>query len=286
MARPTWKGFLKVSLVSIPIKVFPATSSSAAISFNQLHSVCQTRINQKRWCATCDREVPNDELVKGYEFDKGRWVVMTDEDLEKVTPESTKIINLAQFADASELDPIYLDRGYYLAPDGPLAAEAFAVMREGMRGKIGIGKVSMFGKEYLIAIAPREAGLVMYTLHHTDEIRSLKTIEELDQLPAKIKPEELKLARQVVENIEGKLDLAAFKDEYKAELLRVIEKKVKGEEIVVHAVAEPQKIVNIMEALRKSLDTVSAAKKKAAKADLAGKGKVQKQEEPKRRRRA
>ena len=133
-ARATWKGYRKVSLVNIPIKVFPATESAATLSFNQLHAECQTRIQQKRWCPHCEREVPNTELVKGYEFEKGRYVVMSEEDIQKVRVESTRVINLVQFADDSQIDPIYVDRAYYLAPDGPMAAEAFAVMREGMAG--------------------------------------------------------------------------------------------------------------------------------------------------------
>src|SRR3954453_8970231 len=151
-ARATWKGFLKISLVNIPIKVFPATESSGSISFNQLHRECRTRIQQKRWCPHCNREVPNADIVKGYEFEKGRFVVLSEEDIEKVRPESTRVINLVQFADAAALDPIYVDRAYYLAPDGKIAAEAFAVMREGMRGKIGIGKLALYGREYLVAV--------------------------------------------------------------------------------------------------------------------------------------
>src|SRR4029434_9484305 len=147
--RPTWKGFLKVSLVNIPVKVFPATESADAISFNQLHAECQTRIQQKRWCPHCEREVPNTELVKGYEFEKGRYVVMTEDDIQKVRVESTRVINLVQFADDSQIDPIYVDRAYYLAPDGPMAAEAFAVMREGMAGKAGIGEMALYGREEL-----------------------------------------------------------------------------------------------------------------------------------------
>ena len=105
-ARSTWKGFLKVSLVNIPVRVFPATESAAALSFNQLHNVCQTRIQQKRWCPTCDREVPNTEIVKGYEFQKGRYVVVTEEDFAKVTVESTRVINLVQFSDETAIDPM------------------------------------------------------------------------------------------------------------------------------------------------------------------------------------
>ena len=134
-ARATWKGFLKISLVNIPIKVFPATESSGTISFNQLHGECRTRIQQKRWCPHCNREVPNSEIVKGYEFEKGRYVVLSEEDFDKVRPESTRVIDLVQFADESSIDPMYVDRTYYLAPDGGMAADAFAVMRDGMRGR-------------------------------------------------------------------------------------------------------------------------------------------------------
>ena len=125
-ARATWKGFLKVSLVNIPIKVFPATESSGTISFNQLHSECQSRIQQKRWCPTCNKEVANTEIVKGFEFEKGRYVVMSEEDIEKVRTPSTRVIDLVQFDDASAIDPMYVDRTYYLAPDGQVAADAFA----------------------------------------------------------------------------------------------------------------------------------------------------------------
>src|ERR687883_1652612 len=143
-ARATWKGFLKISLVNIPIKVFPATESADTISFNQLHAECQTRIQQKRWCPHCEREVPNTELVKGYEFEKGRYVVVSDEDIQKVRVESTRVIDLVQFTDDTSIDPIYVDRAYYLAPDGGVAADAFAVMREGMAGKAGNGKPALY----------------------------------------------------------------------------------------------------------------------------------------------
>src|SRR5437763_10324494 len=129
-ARATWKGFLKISLVNIPIKVFPATESAGSISFNQLHGACQTRIQMKRWCPRCEREVPNSEIVKGYEFEKGRYVVLSEEDFEKVRPESTRVIDLVQFADDSAIDPMYVDRAYYLAPDGPVARAALAVQRD------------------------------------------------------------------------------------------------------------------------------------------------------------
>jgi DNA end-binding protein Ku len=266
-ARPTWKGFLKISLVNIPVRVFPATDSAATISFNQLHAVCQTRIQQKRWCPHCEREVPMSEIAKGYEFEKGRYVVMDEEDMAKVRPESTRVIDLVQFTDVA-IDPIYVERPYYLAPDGAMALEAFAVMREGMKGKAGIGKLALYGREYLVADLPREKGLVMYTLRHAREIRSMDNIEELEGVPSKVKPEEIKLAKQVIGTFEGALDLAEYRDEYQEELQRIIDAKIAGQEVVATEEEAPPKVVNLMDALRQSLDRVSSEKKKAAKVDM------------------
>jgi DNA end-binding protein Ku len=196
-------------------------------------------------------------------------VVVNEEDFAKVTVESTRVINLVQFADDASIDPMYVDRTYYLAPDGKVAAEAFAVMREGMRGKAGIGKVALYGREYLVAVKPQEHGLVMYTLHHAAEMRSIDQVEELDSVPKTVKPEELKLARQVVETFAGELNLADYRDEYKEDLRRIIDAKVAGEEVVATPVVEaPTNVVDLMAALRKSLDAVSVSKKATAKADL------------------
>ena len=260
-ARPTWKGYLKISLVNIPVKVFPATDAAATLSFNQLHAECQTRIQQKRWCPKCEREVPNTDLVKGYEFEKGRYVVVDEEDLQKVRVESTRVINLERFTDDRAIDPIYLERPYYLAPDGPVARDAFAVIREGMQGMAGIGKVALYGREYLVKVQPREKGLVMYTLRHAAEIRSMDAIDELGELPAAVKPDEVKLAKQVMATFEGKAELEAYADEYQAGLREIIDAKIQGREIVAQEPEAPPKVVNLMEALRKSLDTISANKK-------------------------
>src|ERR1700674_4437531 len=267
-ARATAKGFLKISFVNIPIKVFPATESSGTISFNQLHGECQTRIQQKRWCPHCSREVPNSEIVKGYEFEKGRYVVLSEEDFDKVRPESTRVIDLVQFADDSAIDPMYIDRAYYLAPDGKMAGDAFAVMREGMRGKVGIGKLALYGREYLVAVRPHERGIVMY-MHHAAEIRSIDTIDELNSVATTVKPEEMKLAQEVIATFDGPLDLANYKDEYREGLQRIIDAKIAGQEIVAPAVEAPPRVVNLMDALKKSLSAVSATKKKPAKATVA-----------------
>lgn len=264
-ARPTWKGYLKISLVNIPVRVFPATDAAATISFNQLHAVCGTRIQQKRWCPNCQTEVANTDLAKGYEFEKGQYVVIGEEDLAKVKPASTHVINVVQFADASVIDPVYVERPYYLAPDGAVAAEAFAVMREGMAGKAAVGKLALYGREYLVAIMPREKGLVMFTLRHANEVRSMSGIDELKFVPAKIRPDEVKLARQVIGNFETEGDLTQYQDDYQNQLRAIIEAKVAGREVVAPAEAAPPKVVNLMDALRQSLERVSATKKHTAR---------------------
>jgi DNA end-binding protein Ku len=259
---------MKISLVTIPVRVFPATDAAATISFNQLHAECQTRIQQKRWCPHCEREVPISEVVKGYEFEKGRYVVVNEDDMSKVRTESTRVIDLVQFTTAESIDPVYVERPYYLAPDGPMAREAFAVMREGMKGKAGIGKLALYGREYLVAVQPRDKGLVMYTMRHAKEVRAMEQIEELDSVPAKVKPEEIKLAKQVIENFESPLNIGEYTDKYQEDLQRIIDAKVSGQEVVVTEEETPPKVVNLMDALRQSLDRVSTGKKKAAKAEI------------------
>jgi len=250
--------------VNIPVKVFPATDAGATLSFNQLHGECRTRIQQKRWCPKCEREVPNTDIVKGYEFEKGRYVIVEEDDIAKVRVESTRVISLEKFTDDSEVDPIYLERQYYLAPDGPVAKEAFAVIREGMKGKAGICKVALYGREYLVKVQPREQGLVMYTLRHASEIRSMNAIDELADMPETVKPAEVQLARQVIGTFEGDVDFESYRDDYKVGLREIIDAKIEGREVVAPEVEEPPKVVNLMEALRRSLDSISATRKPSA----------------------
>ena len=208
--------------------------------------------------------MPNTDIVKGFEFEKGRYVIVEEEDIEKVRVDSTRVINLEKFTDDTAIDPIYLERAYYLAPDGPVARQAFAVIREGMQGKAGIGKVALYGREYLVKVQPREQGLVMYTLRHANEIRSMEAIEELTDMPTTIKPEEVKLAKQVMGTFEGEVDLQEYRDDYQVGLREIIDAKIEGREVVAPEVEAPPKVVNLMEALRKSLDTIGAKKKPAA----------------------
>ena len=210
-------------------------------------------------------------MVKGYEFEPGRYVVLDDDDLAKARPESTRIINLVRFADMDAIDPIYVEKPYYLAPDGDVAAVAFAVIREALRGKAGIGKLALYGREYLVAIQPRETGLVMYTLRRANEVRSMGAIDELDHVPSEVNDDEVALARQMIGTFEGDIDFDKFEDQYQTELRSVIDAKIAGEEFVVQAEEAPAKVVDLMAALRKSLDSASESKKKPAKSATARK---------------
>ena len=257
-----WKGALAFGLVNIPVELRPAVRSAEKLSFRQLDKKHHKPIKYDRVSTVDGKSVPWNDIVKGYEFEKGRYVLVGDEDLDKVRVESTRVISLETFTDDTSIDPIYLERPYYLAPDGAVAKEAFAVIREGMKGKAGIGKVALYGREYLVKVQPRERGLVMYTLRHANEIRSMDAIDELSDLPEMVKPAEVKLAQQVISTFEGELDFASYRDEYQQGLRDIIDAKIEGREIVTQEVEAPPKVVNLMDALRKSLDTISASKKK------------------------
>jgi DNA end-binding protein Ku len=265
-ARALWKGHLRLSLVTVPIRVYPATDSGSDISFNQLHRECLTRIRYKKWCPTHDREVGNDEIVKGYEFERGRYVALETEDIDKVRPESTRVINLSQFTDADAVDPAMIDQPYYLAPDGKVASESFAVLREALEGKAAVGTVAIHGRERLVAIEPRDHGMIMFTLRRADEMRGMEGIDELKDVPRKVNAEEIALAKRVMGGFEGRLDLSKFPDTYEQALREMIDAKIAGEDIVTAETDAPPRVVNLMDALRKSLDQVSKDKKRPARA--------------------
>jgi len=277
-ARPTWKGVLKISLVTIPIKVFPATDTSAVLDFHQLHKGCRTRITQRRWCVKCAREVPYAEIEKGHEFEKDKYVVLSETEFDAVQPESAKVIDLVQFAEASALDPIYVDRSYYLTPDGDRGGEAFSVMQTAMRGTVGLGRLAIYGREYLVAVRPAPlegiknipdaAPLLLHTLHHAAEIRPIDQI--LDDQPVTRPPiAQVQIARKVIASfMKPTLKVEAFTDRYQADLKKLIEKKIAGEEIIeaTPAPATTSNVVNLKDALTRSLHLVSGTKKPAAPA--------------------
>ena len=221
--RATWRGSIRISLVTVPIRVFPATTSASDVSFRQLHRVCQTPIQYKKWCPHCDQEVTADEIVKGHEAAKGEYVIVEDEEIRKLRPETTHVIDVSHVLDAGAIDPIYVERVYFLAPDNKPAAASYAVLREGLQGRAAVGRLAVHGREYLAALVAREQAIAMYTLRTAGEVRGLDAISELEDVPGKVKPEEVRLARQVLEHFESNANLSEFTDNYQTALKKLLE---------------------------------------------------------------
>src|SRR5262245_42342983 len=266
-ARSTWKGTLRLSLIAIPIRVFPATSASSDVSFRQLHRKCHTPIQLKKWCPHCEEEVSAEDIVKGYESSKGHFVLVEQEEIAKLRPESTRVVDLSHIIDAKGIDPIYIERSYYLTPDTKVAGSAFAVIREALEGQAAIGRLALHGREYLVAVMPRDRALVLYTLRTAGEVRELSDVPDLSFGEAKTKPEEVKLARQVLNSLKIAGDLTAFTDNYEEALREMIARKGAGAMVTAEGETPAKaKVVDLMQALRQSLATISSEKKKPARA--------------------
>ena len=273
LARPTWKGSLRLSLIAIPIRVFPATSAASDVSFRQLHRKCHTPIQLKKWCPHCEEEVSAEDIVKGYESSKGHFVLVEEEEIAKLRPESTRVVDLSHVIDAQAIDPIYIERTYYLTPDTKAAGSAFAVMREALDGQAAIGRLALHGREYLVAVMPRELALVLHTLRTAGEVRELSSVPDLSFAEAKTRPEEVKLARQVLGSLKTARDLTAFTDNYEEALREMIARKGAGATVSVEG-ETPTKVVDLMQALRQSLATISSEKKKPARAGARHKARI------------
>jgi DNA end-binding protein Ku len=259
--RPLWKGSLKLSLISIPIRVFAATDPAGEITFRQLHARCGTPIQLRKWCPHCEVDVENSDIVKGYTVGKDRYVRIDPDDIASVRPESTHTIAIEQVVDAARVHPLFIERPYYVAPDNAAAGSAFAVLRDALGDRAGVGKVALHGREYLVAIRPYESGLVMYTLRHGDEIRAMDGIDELKFAHAKAKASEVKLARQILDGFESDRPLTDYHDDYEDALRKMIAAKQRGKTIAAPAPERPARVVNLMDALRQSLDKVKTERK-------------------------
>ena len=257
MPRTMWRGAISFGLVSIPIRVFPATEEKT-LRFNQLHDKDGGRIKYQRVCAVCGEEVSFDHIVKGYEYEKDHYVTLEDEDFDAVPVESSRAIDIQQFVDLTEIDPVYFKKSYYLVPD-ETGLKAYTLLREAMSGdgKVGIAKVSFRDKEHLAALRFKDEVFVLETMFWPDEIRAAE-FEELGK-EVKVRPQEVQMARTLIENLTDEWAPEQFRDEYREALLGIVEKKVAGEEITVQPEAEPAKVVDLMEALKAS---VEAAKQK------------------------
>jgi DNA end-binding protein Ku len=270
-ARPTWQGHLRLSLVTCPVAMYTAVSPGGEVRFNLLHPKTHNRI---KMIATDPDLGPVDraDLVKGYEYEKDHYVILTPEEIDSVRLESTRTIDIERFVDADAIDRLYWDNPYFLVPDGKLAVDAYTVIRDAMAGagKIALGRVVMHTRERLLAIEPRDNGLVAYTLRSHDEVRD--AAELFDDIPdRKADPQMVAIAEKIIEQQEGPFDPSQFKDRYEDALRALIKQKEKGGKSKV-TVEEPENtnVVDLMEALRKSLGqkpgaaTPSAAKKKTA----------------------
>jgi DNA end-binding protein Ku len=254
-----WKGAISFGLVSIPIRVFPATEEKT-LRFNQLHAKDGGRIKYQRVCSIDGEEVPFDQIVKGYEIEKDHYVMLDDEDFDKVPVESSRAIDIQEFVDISEIDPIYYKKTYYLVPD-ETGVKAYTLLREAMSdsSKVGIAKVSFRDKEQLAALRFKDDVFVLETMFWPDEIREAE-FDELQQ-PVKLRPQEVQMAQALIESLSGDWNPEEFTDEYREALMSIVEAKASGEEIVVAEPEEEAKVVDLMEALKAS---VEAAKKPAS----------------------
>jgi len=253
-ARAYWKGFLKLSLVSCPISLFPATSERDKIGFHQINKKTGHRIKYKKVDAETDREVDADDIVKGYEFRKNEYIELEPEELDAIALESTRVIEIEQFVPAAEIDELYLNQPYYIVPEGEVGAQAFAVIREAIRkeGMVALGKVVFTSREHIMALKPRGDGLLGMTLRYPYEVRSEKTY--FDDIPDERIPKDmLELASHIVETKRGKFEPKKFEDHYEDALKDLLSKKKKGEKIEPLKEAPASNVIDLMEALRQSV---------------------------------
>jgi DNA end-binding protein Ku len=263
MPSSTWKGYLTFGLISIPIRLSPAARTER-ISFNQLHKVCHTRLKQPLFCPTCDRMVERSEVEKGYEYEKGQYLLFSQEELDEVEPETARTMDILEFVKLDEIDPVYFDASYYVIPEEP-GQRAYQLLMEAMEksGYAGIAKIAMHNREYIVIIRPREHGLTLHTMFYNNEIRPAAEYGHTDK--ALIKEQERTLAEQLIESLAAPFEPGKYQDTYQNGLRELIDAKASGRKIsVVPHAASKTPVIDLMEALKKSLanKTAAAAEKK------------------------
>ena len=251
--RAYWKGYLKLALVSCPVKLYSATSSADKISFNQLHKDTHNRV-QMRYHDPELGEIERKDLVKGYQFEKDRYVIIDKEELDGIQIESNKTINIEGFVDADDIDPIYLDSPYFLGPDGPVSEEAFAVIRESLKrsNKVALARIVLSGRERLIAIEPRGDGFMMTTLRTKNEVRNHE--HYFEPLDVELDDELMAMAEMIIKQKEIDFDPDTFVDRYEVALMNLVKAKIAGKEPIVSKAPEQGKVVNLMDALKASIE--------------------------------
>ena len=259
MAASVWTGHLTFGLVSFPVRLFSAARSET-VSFNLLHKDDHSRIKQVTFCQAEDKPVPRTELVKGYEYEKGQYVVIEDEDIKKVAPKTAKVMEILEFVKADQVDPIYLESSYYVAPDEG-GEKPYALLYEALRKSnyYGVAKVAMHNREHIIILRPGSKGILSHTMYYQDEIRQ---VEEFRTDTSLVKDKELDMAKMLISSLEAEFEPQKYRDEYRENLQKMIEARIEGKSVVATPAPHVAPVIDIMEALKRSL----AEKKKPAMA--------------------
>jgi DNA end-binding protein Ku len=274
MARSIWRGAISFGLVNVPVKLYSAVSKKT-VRFNQLHERDNSRIQLKRFCAEEDQEVPYEEIVKGYEISPGQYVVITTEELENLDPKKTRTIDIEDFVDLDEIDPLFYEHPYYLAPDTG-AGKPYKLLLEALRetNKVAIARVVIRSKEYLTAIRPAGDVLTMETMLFADELIDPGDIDELPDEDVRATEREVDMARQLIESLATEFEPAKYRDEYRERVLELIERKAEGQEVAIPAEPEaPTAVPDLMAALEASLAAAKGGREKVA---AAGNGQAKK----------
>lgn len=264
-ARSIWKGHIKFSVISIPVKMYNATSERNKIAFHQIHGVCNTRIKQQIYCPTCKKDVPKDELVKGYEWSEGNHIIVSEDEIANAKREKTDTIEIINFVNVSEIPPVYYSESHYLSPE-KVGIDLFALLRQALidTAKVAVGKIVIRSKENLVLIAPHDGVLIAYTLYYQQQLRTVEELPDREAVLSRQADEaSLTLAKQLIDNLSAPWDGSQYKDDYNEAILKVIERKA-------NPLAQPEapapkketaKVVNILSALQAAVE--ASGKKKA-----------------------
>jgi len=264
--RSIWKGHIRFSLVTIPIRIYNAVDTDEAIRFNQLHKEDNGAVGYEKKCKKCGKALTSEEIVKGYQFEPEQYVIVSPEDLAKIKLKSTRVIEIEGFIDAEEVHPTLYESPYFAGPDGPVASKTYSLLSQALKAsrKVGIGKVVLRDREEVVMISPLDGGLVLYKLRNPSELRKMESVPQLEHKEAN--KDELKLSVNLVESMAASLDDLDLTDRYRDALREMIEARIAGKEVVTGAPEEEKPVVDIMAALKQSIEQAKARKKPMEKA--------------------
>jgi len=278
--RAIWKGFIRFSLVNIPIKLYSAIESSASVSFRQLHKEDNGAVGYQKVCKSCETKLANDEIVKGYEYEPGQYVIIEPSDFDNIKLKSTKVIDIEAFVDANEVHHSLFDAPYFAGPDGEVAAKAYQLLCATLKktNKLAIGRVVLRDREHIVMITPHEKGMLLYKLRYPDELRDINLVPQL--IESDIEDDQIKLAETLVQTMAKPFADLELRDRYKEALIEMIHAKIEGKQVVT--VGEEQDVVvDIMSALKESIEIAKTQKKPMKKATGKAKTQSAKQKEKK-----